>query len=150
MGLEKFISSKWPFFKHLKTTRMSSWGVILHQVKYAQFPQSVLTWEVWNSLPNLDSPLLVCYQLPSLGTMARTLLDGNDKELSQAGLRKKFSWLQKVQTAGSKSLSHVIWSPFPLSGSVPKFSDRLSLQMVNGSCKLQAFIILTGLNPRER
>lgn len=117
--------------------------VSLLQFEYAQFPQSILTWEVLNSLPNLDFPLLACYHLPTLGTMARMFLDGNDKELSQGGLREKFNWLKNIQMAGSKSLSHVTWSPLPVSGSVPEFLDRFSLQTVHGSCKCQAFIMLT-------
>lgn len=124
--------------------------VSLLQVEYAQSPQSILTWEVLNSLPNLDSPLLACYHLPTLGTMARMFLDGNDKELSQGGLRKKFNWLKTIQMAGSTRLSHVMWSPFPIFASVPEFLDRFLLQTVDGSCKCQAFIMLTCLNPRER
>lgn len=40
-------------------------------------------------LANLDYSLLACSQLTTLKIMARTLLDGKDKELIQAGLRKK-------------------------------------------------------------
>ena len=89
--------------------------VSLLLLKYAQFPQSIRTQKVLNSLPNLDSPLLACYQLPTLGTMARTLLDGNDKEFSQAGIRKKIQlaqknsngWLQGFKPCHPVSIPHL-------------------------------------------
>lgn len=82
-------------------------------------------------LANLDYSLLACSQLTTLKIMARTLLDGKDKELIQAGLRKKkIHWLKKIQMSGSKGLSHVIWCALPIFGSVPEFSDRFFLQMM--------------------
>lgn len=77
-------------------------------------------------LANLDYSLLACSHLTTLGIMARTLLDGNDKELTQAGLRKKIQLAQN-SNGWLQDSSHVIWSPLSIFGSVPEFSDRFSL-----------------------